>query len=75
MQSKTIHRCIFIEDIDNFKIVFSQEPYHSYRAGVTLRHPVPNSISTYSSSIIGITLPQIGTIAFFLLNGQNVRQD
>ena len=33
-------------------------------AGVTFRQPVPNSISTYSSSIIGITLPQIGTIAF-----------
>ena len=40
-------------------------------AGVTFRHPVPNSISTYSSSIIGITRPLIGTIAFFPLRCVN----
>ena len=33
-------------------------------AGVTFKQPVPNSTSTYSSSIIGITRLQIGTIAF-----------
>ena len=33
-------------------------------AGVTFKHPVPNSKSTYSSSIIGIVFPEIGTIAF-----------
>ena len=37
-------------------------------AGVTLRHPVPNSKSTYSSEIIGISLFKIGMIAFFPLN-------
>ena len=33
-------------------------------AGVTFKQPVPNSTSTYSSSIIGITLPDIGMMAF-----------
>ena len=33
-------------------------------AGVTFKQPVPNSISTYSSSIIGMTRLHKGTIAF-----------
>ena len=36
-------------------------------AGVTFKQPVPNSKSTYSSSMIGITRLQIGTIAFLPL--------
>ena len=33
-------------------------------AGVTFKHPVPNSRSTYGSEIIGTLLLHIGTIAF-----------
>jgi hypothetical protein len=71
VQTKTIHCCIFIEDINNFKLCFLQELYHSCREPGHFQTASPKFDITYSSSIIGITRPQIGTIAF-PLNVQNV---
>jgi hypothetical protein len=72
VQSKTVKGCIFVENINYSKLCFSPNALSFISCASHFKQPVPNSISTYSSSI-GITLPQIGTIVFCLSNEQNVR--